>query len=257
VAEPKLDVEIIGSGPDLVLLHSLLTDRTSYQALGRRLAGERRLILVNLPGFGASPAAAPLIGYADRIAELFDDLGLPPTTDILGNGLGGFVGLAMAVRHGGKFNRLVLIGSAIAFPEQGRATFRAMADKAEANGLAPLADAAMLRMFPQSYIDSHPDVIADRKAVFMRIDRHVFADACRALAALDLADDLHRIRNPVLVAVGEHDSATGASLGHDLAARLPNAALVVLEEAGHAPHMQAPDALVAAIAPFLGLGNRG
>ncbi|MBZ0228761.1 MAG: hypothetical protein K8F58_09980, partial [Bauldia sp.] len=82
MAEPKLDVEIIGSVPDLVLLHSLLTDRTSYQALGRRIAAERRLILVNLPGFGASPAAAPFSGHADRIAELFDDLGLPPTTDI-------------------------------------------------------------------------------------------------------------------------------------------------------------------------------
>lgn len=253
MSKPSLDVEIVGSGPDLVLLHSLLTDRTSYRALVDRLAGQRRLILVNLPGFGASPAAEPLAGYADRVAEMFDELALPPETDILGNGLGGFVGLMMAIHHGETFNRLILVGSAIAFPEPGRATFRGMADKAETVGLGPLADAAMLRMFPQDYIDAHPDVIADRKAVFATIDAQVFADACRALANLDLAPDLDRVRNPVLVAVGEHDTATGASLGHTLAARLPKGEIIELAGAGHAPHMQAPDALVEAIGPFLGL----
>jgi len=252
MAAPRLDIEIVGSGPDLVLLHSLLTDRTSYKALVGRLAGERRLILVNLPGFGTSSPAEPLAGYADAVLGLFDDLDLPSETDIVGNGLGGFVGLTMAVRNGNKFNRLVLIGSAVAFPEAGRATFRAMAEKAEAAGMAPLADAAMLRMFPQDYIHANPGVIADRKAVFIAIDPHVFAVACRALATLDLAPDLDRIRNPVLVVVGEHDSATGSSLGHDLAARLPNAQVIELACAGHAPHMQAPDALIKAIGPFMG-----
>jgi 3-oxoadipate enol-lactonase len=95
-----MDVEIVGEGPDLVLLHSLLTDRTSYAALAARLAPQRRLTLVNMPGFGASPPAEPLAGYADRIADLLDELGLSPETDVLGNGLGGFVGLTLALRHG-------------------------------------------------------------------------------------------------------------------------------------------------------------
>jgi 3-oxoadipate enol-lactonase len=256
-----IDLEVVGEGRDLVLLHSLLTDRSSYAALAARLAPERRLILVNLPGFGASPRLAPggepLAGMADRIAALFDDLSLPPGTDVLGNGLGGFVGLTLAIRHGARFARLVLIGSAVAFPEPGRATFRAMADKADTEGMAALAGAAMLRMFPQAYIDANPAVIADRTAVFNAIDPHVFAAACRALASLDLASDLARIANPVLVVVGEHDGATGASLGQDLAARLPDAGAVVLPGAGHAPHMQAPDALAAAIGPFLGLKRWG
>ncbi|MCB1486697.1 MAG: alpha/beta fold hydrolase [Bauldia sp.] len=254
MAGQDLEVEIVGSGPDLVLLHSLLTDRTSYAALVDRLKNRRRLVLFNMPGFGSSPRAEPLAGYADRIVEAFDALGLPPETDVLGNGLGGFVGLTMALRHGERFNRLVLIGSAIAFPEAGRATFRAMADKAESIGMAPLADAAMLRMFPQDYIDANPAVIEDRKQVFVAIDPQVFAAACRSLAALDLAPDLDRITNPVLVVVGEHDSATGSSLGHELAARLPDGQVIELAGAGHAPHMQAPDALVRAMAPFLGLG---
>ena len=64
---PRLDVEIVGEGRDVVLLHSLLSDRTSFDPLAARLKGERRLILVNLPGFGKSPPAGPAISdYADR-----------------------------------------------------------------------------------------------------------------------------------------------------------------------------------------------
>ncbi len=256
MAKARLDIEIVGEGRDLVLLHSLLADRSSFAPLAERLARECRLILVNLPGFGTSPAAEPLDGYAEAVAGLFDDLALGPQTDVLGNGLGGFVGLRLAIGHGDRFDRLVLVGSAVAFPEEGRATFRAMADKAEAEGMAPLAGAAMLRMFPQAYIDANPDAIAERTKTFNAIDRLVFAAACRALATLDLAPDLERVRNRVLIVAGEADGATPPALGRDLAARLPNATIIVLPGLGHAPHIQNPDALVAAIGPFLGVRRR-
>jgi len=250
---PDLDVTISGDGRPLVLLHSLLQDRSSFDELAQRLQGQRRVCNVNLPGFGASPAAEPLAGYADRLAEGLDRLGVDGGADICGNGLGGFVALTLADRHPHRAGRLVLVGSAIRFPEAGRATFRAMAERAEAEGMAPLTDQAMLRMFPADYIGAHPERIAPMRRVFQSIDPRVFAAACRALAALDLGDDLSRIRQPVLVVVGEQDAATGAALGEALARSLPRGEIVVVKGAGHAPHMQAPDAFVAAVAPFLEL----
>jgi 3-oxoadipate enol-lactonase len=248
----SLDLEMRGEGPDLVLLHSLLADRASFASLAERLAGERRLILVNMPGFGASPPAEPLAGYADRIIALFDELSLPPA-DVIGNGLGGFVALAMAARHGERLRRIVAIGSAASFTEPGRATFRALADKAERDGMAALADAAVRRMFTDSFIAGHPEIAAERAAAFRAMEPGVFAKAARALAALDLSADLPRIRNPVLVVAGERDGATPPGLGRDLAARLPEARFVELPGLGHAPHVEAPDAVVAAVSPFLGL----
>src|SRR5687768_12473046 len=105
----RLDVESIGEGPPLLLLHSLLSDRTSFVQLARLLAGERRSVLVSLPGFGASPPTEPSIdAYAESVAALCDDLKLPPDTDVLGNGLGAFIALKAASRHGERFGRLVL-----------------------------------------------------------------------------------------------------------------------------------------------------
>jgi 3-oxoadipate enol-lactonase len=254
MGELQLDVQIVGEGRNLVLLHSLLSDRTSYAPLVERIAGQRRLILANLPGFGESPPAGPSIReYADAVAALFDDLALPPETDLLGNGLGGFVGLQLAIRHGRRFDRLVLVGSAIAFPGAGRATFRALADKVGQEGMAAVTAVAMRRMFSERFIVAHRELVAGREAVFEGIDPAVFASACRALAALDLDAELARVRNRTLIVAGLQDEATPPALGRALAAGLPDAQLIEMPGLGHCPHIQDPDAFVAAIMPFLHL----
>ena len=249
----RLDFEVVGEGADLVLLHSLLSDRSSFAELAKRLSTQRRLILVNLPGFGGSAPAEPLDGYVERLVEFFEELELAPGADILGNGLGSFVALKLAARHPARLGRIVLLGAAVAFPEAGRQTFRALADKVEREGMDAVADAAMARMFPVDFAAANAAIVADRRAVFRGIDAGVFAAAARALAALDLASELDRIRNPVLVMVGEKDGATPPELGRELAGRLPAARMVELAGVGHAPHIQAPDAVVEAISPFLGL----
>lgn len=254
MAAPRLDAVSVGHGRPLVLLHSLLSDRSSFDPLLERIGRERRLVLVNLPGFGRSTGTvAQLEDFSEAVARLFDELDLPGECDVLGNGFGGFVALKLAAAHGGRFDRLVLVGSAIAFPETGRATFRALADKVDAEGMAAVATAAVQRMFPEDYIASHPEVAQTRAAVFKSIDPAVFTVACRALSNLDLAPELARIANPALIVVGERDSATPPALAHALAQRLPRARVVVLPGLGHYPQMQDPDAFVAAIADFLEL----
>jgi 3-oxoadipate enol-lactonase len=252
--DPRLDVKIVGEGRGLVLINALLSDRTAYEPLAERIAGERRLVMVNLPGFGGSPAtASSLDDHADAVAGLFDALGLQADTDILANGLGSFVALKMAIRHGNKFKRMVLVGSGIAFPNNGRATFRMLADKVDAEGMAAVADAAIKRMFPDAFIAANPSIVAERKRVFNAIDPKVFAASCRMLAALDLGPDLQKIRNPALVVIGSEDGATPPAIGRELAARLPDGRAVEMAGVGHCPHIQVPDGFVAAIAPFLGI----
>lgn len=249
-----LETEIVGRGRPLLCLHSLLSDKSSFHPLVERLAGRRRLILVNMPGFGRSPRGPTGVeAYADAVATIFDDLSLPPGTDIVGNGLGGFVALALAVRHGARFDRAVLIGGAAAFPEAGRASFRMLADKAEREGMDALARAAAERMFPPDFIAAEPAAVAVAEAAFKRIPPSVFAASARALAELDFASRLARIDNPVLVVVGEKDQATPPALARELAARLGNGRAVEMPGLGHVPHVQAADRFVAAISDFLDL----
>src|ERR1700755_2033994 len=131
-----LDVVKRGQGPDLVLLHSLLSDRTAFDRIAPRLAAERRIWLVNLPGFGASDPAGPgLEEFADRIAEELPKHGLAGKADLLGNGFGGFVSVALAVRHAAMFDRLVFVDTGAAIPPEGKGAFTLMAERVEAGGL--------------------------------------------------------------------------------------------------------------------------
>ena len=98
VKEADLDIVRVGAGRDLVLLHSLLTDRSAFDLVAPPLAKTRRLTLVNLPGYGASgPAGEDVESYADRIAAMIAALRLPRQTDILGNGFGGFIAVALDI----------------------------------------------------------------------------------------------------------------------------------------------------------------
>src|SRR5258708_7264301 len=181
-----LDVVQMGRGRNLVLLHSLLSDRTAYDRIAPRLAAERRIWLVNLPGFGSSTPAGPgLEDFADRIADQLPKMGLSGETDLLGNGFGGFVSAALAHRHGSLFDRLVLVDTGAAIPTEGKGAFAAIADRVERGGMAAVLATARQRMFPDDFLVSHPAIAEERRQSLPAIQPERFAPACRALARFD------------------------------------------------------------------------
>jgi 3-oxoadipate enol-lactonase len=248
-----IDVAEAGDGKPLLLLHSLLADRNVFAPIVPALARTRRVILPDLPGFGgSSPAGFTATEIADRIAGLFDAMELTAGTDVLGNGFGGFVASALAIRHGERFNRLVLADTGVAFPEEGKASFRVMASRVREAGMAAIVDTALKRLFPEAFIAANPAIAAERRAALLKMDPEIFAKVCEALAELDLRDDIGKIGNPTLIVVGSVDAATPPPMSRQLAEMIPQAELVELEGLGHAPMAQDPAAFLKAISGFLG-----
>ncbi len=249
-----LDIAETGAGKPIVLLHSLLADRAVFDRIVPLLARERRVIVLDLPGFGdLSSAGATIEGIADRIAGLFDALELGTEADVLGNGFGGFVASALAIRHGAKFDRLVLADTGISFTSEGKQSFYAMAERVRQSGMEAVVDVAMKRLFSDDFIAAHPEVVTERRSALVKTNPEFFAEACHALAALDLSAQIGGIRNRTLVVVGELDSATPPEMSRALARALPDAELVEMPGCGHAPMAQAPEAFIEAISGFLGL----
>jgi 3-oxoadipate enol-lactonase len=250
-----LDVIQVGQGRDLVLFHSLLTDRTVFDPVTAALGLGRRLTFVNLPGFGASSPAGPAIeDYADRMALLFPALGLEAgSTDLLAMSFGGFVGIALAARHGHLFSRLVLVDTAAAFPEPAKAPLRGMAERALRDGMGAVVDTALRRMFTDAFLAARPDVVAARSDTLRRAQPGHFATACRALADLDLRPMLGAIRHPTLVVVGALDVTTPPALARELAAGIAGARLVEIHDCAHCPPIEQPEEFSRAVAAFLGV----
>jgi 3-oxoadipate enol-lactonase len=256
MTQSPLDVVTTGQGRDLVLLHSLLSDRTAFDRVVPRLAAERRVWLVNLPGFGASAPAGPgLREMADRIARELPRLGLSQPADLLGNGFGGFVSVELAVSHGTLFDRLVLVDTGAAIPPEGKGAFATMAERVETGGMEAVLAIALQRMFPDDFLAAHPAIADERRATLRAANPRHFAAACRALATFDRRAELASIRNPSLVVVGLRDTATPPALSYALAKAIPGATLVELSHCGHSPHIQDPEGFLRAIGPFLGLAG--
>ena len=241
-----------GAGKPLLLLHTLLADRSVYDRVIPQFGPEWRVISPNFPGYGASDGTIDgnIEAYADFVAAFLDALGLA-RVDLLGNGFGGFVAQAVALRHPDRINRLMLVDTAPAFPDPAKVPLRGLQAKVLADGMSGVLDAAMLRMFPPSYIEAAPEVIAERRAALSKANPTLFANACGALVALDHVPHLGKIGHPTLVLVGLEDQTTPPALSHQLAEGIKGAKLVELPGVGHCPQVQSPAAFLAEIKTFL------
>jgi 3-oxoadipate enol-lactonase len=253
-ADGTVNAADTGKGTPLFLLHSLLSDRASFDAIAPELAESLRVIVPELPGFGGSQTVGGgLAGIADRVAEAVGEAGNDAI--VLGNGYGGFVALQMAIRHPGVAARFIFADCGAAFSEEGRQAFRNMAAASKAKGLAAITDVAMRRLFAPDFQAAHPDLMRDRREAFLKTDPEVFRAACNALAALDLRPELPKVKVPVLVMVGEQDEATPPPMSRELAADLPDARLKIIQGCAHVPQLQAPKIFLELIGDFLPATN--
>jgi 3-oxoadipate enol-lactonase len=126
-----------------------------------------------------------------------------------------------------------------------------MAAASKAKGLAVVTDVAMRRLFAPEFQAAHADLMADRRAAFLKTDPEVFRAACDTLAGLDLRPELAKVKVPVLVLVGEHDEATPPPMSHELAGLLPRARLEIIPGCAHVPQLQSPRRFLDVIGAFL------
>ena len=238
-----------GSGAPLIILHSLLTDRRAFDPVLEHLGG--RVIAMDLPGFGeTTPAASSIDSYATRVADLIEALGIEPSeVTLIGNGLGAFVALGVAIHH--RIGRLILVGCGKSFPEEARQVFANMAEAVRNGGMDAVVPTALLRIFTEDYLSLHPDAAAERAAVLRQTDAEAFIVACEALQSVDYGATASTIVAPTLIVVGEEDRATPPSMAEELHAVIPGSTLTIIPGVAHAPQLQDPLRFLEIVAPFL------
>jgi len=242
-----------GSGPHLVMLHSLLSDRHVFDPVIEQLGERWTVNAVDLPGFGSTARTERSIdAYADVIGAMLEAGEFDPdTTAVLGNGLGAFVALGTAIRHGRRFDRLTLVGCGVAFSDESKGAFAGMIDRVERGGMDAVVDVAVRRIFSEAFLDAHPDVLVERAEVLRRTDPRAFVDACSALIGMDYRTAAAEVTNPTLIVVGDQDQATTPSMAQELHATVAGSRLVELPGIAHAPQLQDPDGFLTAVDGFL------
>ena len=247
-----------GDGTPLVLLHGVASSRMIWRHVTAPLSVGRRVIAVDVPGFGESAPAGPgfeIDAVADRIV---DRLGLD-AFDLVGHSLGGAIAVATAARHPGAVRRLVLVSPAGLAPRAAgaAAALGAAADLATRARRVlgyRFADRSTARwaMFATTVADPGRLHADDARLLLEASDgaRRV-ADGVRQALAADLRDDLAGARVPVGLIWGAADRIVPYSGLAALRLLRPDAVVETLARTGHLPQIEDPPRFVAALGRVL------
>jgi pimeloyl-ACP methyl ester carboxylesterase len=247
-----------GAGQTVVCLHAVAHGASDFAALGARLAPRYRVLAPDWPGHGWSsddrePPTA--LRYAAILGRFLDALALRDVV-LVGNSIGGAAAIAYAARHPERVRGLVVENPGGLDPQ---------------DRLAAVVIAAMVRFFaagargaswfPAAYGAYYRLVLPARAAAEQR--RRVVAagselapllrDAWRGFGepGADRRADLRRVACPTLVAWAERDRFVQLRRARPALRALPHATLRRFP-AGHAAHLETPDAFAEALERFLG-----
>ncbi len=250
IGDGELAWDARGSGPALVLLHAFPFDRRMWSGELSRLSDRRRVVAVDLRGFGESTLwGEPTIDdFADDVVKLLDALGVPMAA-VAGLSMGGYVALALAERHRARLSALVLADTrAAADSEVARLAREATIRQVRSDGTAQFLDGVPERMLSRHASDDLRQRVRD-----LCVDRvDVIVAATRALAHRpDRTPLLATIDCPTLVVCGGDDTTSPAPEMRGMAQAIPDAEYVEIAGAGHLSNVEAPDRFDDAIARFL------
>ncbi len=244
----RLHVLSAGRGPTLLLLHGIGSSATAWSQQIDRLGPTFACIAPDLPGYGDSPdaQAAGLDGIVGEVANVLE--GRP--AHVAGVSFGALTALALARAHPELVRSLVLSDATL-----GRATLPAPERERwlrHREGLAgELATRSIERAAEIAGRQASPAVIAEIARHMRRARPAGYLAVAHAIAATDARPWLADIHAPVLILCGEDDRVTGMDVSKALLDGLPQATLVAIDGAGHAPHLEQPDRFAQAVREFL------
>ncbi|MBS0476978.1 MAG: alpha/beta hydrolase [Proteobacteria bacterium] len=106
----RFTVEVIGAGPDVILIPGLSTPRDVWRPTAEALKGQYRVHLVQIRGFGDDPganASGPVLApFVDELADYAARLKHPA---VIGHSLGGLAAMQLAERHPGVAGKVMVV----------------------------------------------------------------------------------------------------------------------------------------------------
>jgi pimeloyl-ACP methyl ester carboxylesterase len=240
--------------PPLVLIHGTAASGQSWSAMVPSLAAAHRVIRVDLPGCGSSPAPA---GYdvddqARTVGGALDELGVTSAV-VAGHSSGGIVATALAVSRPSLIDAVVLINTGPSME-----SYIAPPFPYQPSDWPTLTDDQLRVTAAQAFrpgFDIPPEAIDQIRAMTFEAFAATSLAIRAYLAAVPLPTRLAATGKPLLVIFGEQDARWRASAAADYLA-VPGAQVSYLPGSGHTPIVEDPTTTAALLLAFTaGLKN--
>jgi pimeloyl-ACP methyl ester carboxylesterase len=249
---------VMGSGPDVLLLHGLGGTKASFFDTAAALSRDYRVHALDFPGFGSSskPATAPYTAryFADTVVDYMDTLNIG-AAHFVGNSMGGRVALEVGLSHPARVRALGLLCPAVAFvkrgfhpivklarPEFGLLPHHFRRSTVEGQFWGLFADRDLIDpSVAEIAVDEFQRVYgsAGARYAFLSAARHIYLDP--PFGRNGFYPRLSGLEAPALFMWGSHDKLIPCGLGRHVAEWLPGAEQIVLDGCGHVPQIERPE----------------
>jgi pimeloyl-ACP methyl ester carboxylesterase len=251
-----------GDGPPVLFVHGLSGNWQNWIENIPRVAQQRRVLALDLPGFGQSEKPGEKVsmsGYGRTVDAFAEALDLGEVA-LVGNSMGGFVSAETAIQFPERVERLVLVSAVgITMSTLRREPVMAWGRVAMIAGARSAAEKRMAIVRPRlrhavySTIMRHPTRIAAETLWELSegAGRSIFRHALEAMLEYDFRDRLGEIRAPTLVVWGEEDMLVPVKDADEFESQIPDARKVVLKDTGHVSMLERPPTFNRLLLEFL------
>jgi pimeloyl-ACP methyl ester carboxylesterase len=239
----------VGTGEvPVVLLHGLFGSPANWQSIMHDLGEHYRFLALQFPiepGQGRRHTAFRTLGQlTQHVTRFFDEMGLEQAV-VVGNSLGGQVALDFYVQHPERVQRLVLSGSAGLF------------ERSLAGGRPPRVCRDYIRQ--QACEIFHDPIHVDEQLIddiyAMLSDRHYrrfLLKVAKATRDRFMLAELSKVDVSTMIIWGNDDTITPPFVARQFCENIPGAELVFIDDCGHAPPIEQPEAFARHLHAFLG-----
>lgn len=232
-----------GVGQNLVLLHGLFGALSNWESVLDRFKKDFRVIIPLLPIYDMPLKKAGLGGLVAFFRAFVEYRQLRDIV-LMGNSLGGHIGLIYTLEHQEKIQKLILTGSSGlfenamggSFPKRG--SFDYVKERVQYTFYDP-------DTISEDYIQ---EVFNTTKSIPKCLNIVAIAKSAQRH---NLAAELPRIKVPTLLIWGLNDTITPPMVAHDFHRLIPNSTLRFIDYCCHAPMMERPDRFNEILEEFL------
>jgi 2-hydroxy-6-oxonona-2,4-dienedioate hydrolase len=222
-----------GEGEPLVLLHGLFGALSNFRDLIEYFRQHYKVVVPMLPLFELDILHTTVGGLA-KFVHKFIEARDYENIHLLGNSLGGHVGMVHVLKHPERIKSLILTGSSGLF-ENGmgdtyprRGDYEYIKKKTEFTFYDP-------KMATDELVNEVFEITRNRLKVIK-----IIALAKSAIRN-NLGEELNNIKQPTLLVWGNNDSITPPFVAREFQRLIPNSELHFVDKCGHAPMMEQPE----------------
>ena len=241
--EGKFDYVEVGEGEPLMLLHGLFGALSNFSDLIEHFKHTHKVIVPILPLYDLDLLHTTVNGLAKHVQQFIDHKGYDQI-HLLGNSLGGHVGLVYILNHPAKIKTLILTGSSGLFEN-------AMGDSYPKRGDYEYIRAKTAETFYDPAVATKELVDEVFEITNSRIKVIKIIALAKSAIRNNLGEELGQIKMPTLLIWGKNDKVTPPFVAEDFHKLIPNSELAFIDQCGHAPMMEVPNAFNEILEKFL------